>query len=64
MLPTGYVIPPADTAALTAAILTAWENRAQFRHMGARAHALIREDYSWDRYAALAIEVYRNILRA
>ena len=59
---TGYGVPPGNTAALAAKISEAWTDKPHLQKMGDHAHQLLKVDYSWDRLAAMTLDVYRTLL--
>lgn len=59
---TGLLVPPADAAALAAAIDRVLEDPAAARAMAARGRDFVRQNFTADRMAAATVAVYRNVL--
>lgn len=59
---TGLVVPPGDHQALARAIETLAASADLRRRMGERARQRVAEDFTADRMAARAVELYREVL--
>jgi glycosyltransferase involved in cell wall biosynthesis len=57
---TGYVVEPADTAALAAALVELLQNPAKAREMGRRGRELVAERFTWK---AVGVAIAKNIRR-
>lgn len=58
---TGYLVPPADPAALAEALLKALRDRIRAEAMGERGRSWAAEAGDWDKIAAQTVEVYQEL---
>ena len=61
---TGLVVPPCDHQALASALTALATDPALRRRLGDSARARVREEFTADRMAARAVDVYRDVLLA
>jgi rhamnosyl/mannosyltransferase len=59
---TGLVVPPADSAALAAALNQLAHDAPLCMQMGERGRALVRDEFNADRMSARTIDLYREVL--
>jgi glycosyltransferase involved in cell wall biosynthesis len=59
---TGRLVPPADAAALAAALAELLDDEGRRREMGAQSRRLVERDFSWDAVAARTVDVYRRAI--
>jgi len=59
---TGLLTPPRDGAALATAMTRLLRDRERCAAWGERAYAIARDQFSWDRIAALTAQVYAQAL--
>jgi glycosyltransferase involved in cell wall biosynthesis len=60
---TGRLVPPADAAALAAAILAVLRDPAQARAMAQRGQALVQERFTFEATMEATTAVYEELLR-
>jgi glycosyltransferase involved in cell wall biosynthesis len=56
----GWLIPPGDSMALSAAILHACEMKEKWKEMGKASQGIVAEQFTWDRAANLFLETFRQ----
>jgi glycosyltransferase involved in cell wall biosynthesis len=61
---TGRLVPPADPAALAAALQELIADPARRSAMGAAARAIVEREFSWDVIARRSVEIYQRVLEA
>ncbi len=59
---TGWLVPPGDGSALTAAISGAIAEPVRLAPMGVAGRALVERDFSWDAAIAATLRLYRDLL--
>ncbi len=59
---TGFLVPPADAAALARAVCLVLEDRAAAKEMAARGRDFVRREFPAGRMAAATVAVYREVL--
>ena len=58
----GRLVPPGDATALSSALSSLLTSESERKQLGEEAFALAASRYSWDRSAALHMELYRDLL--
>ncbi len=58
----GYLVPPADSQALSEGLLRAWSERDRLPEMGSNARRLVEEEYTWERQAEISVDAYLCLL--
>jgi glycosyltransferase involved in cell wall biosynthesis len=58
----GILVPPADPAALAAAILAVLDDPAYGRELGRRGLLRVRRNFTWRRAAELTVSAYREAI--
>ena len=61
---TGWLVEPGDPSALVQALRTALADPVRARRMGEAGRRRVEAHFSWDRIAALTMEVYRQAIDA
>jgi glycogen synthase len=61
---TGWLVEPGDPAALARALQTALADPARARRMGDAGRRRVEAHFSWDRIAALTMDVYEQAIEA
>jgi glycosyltransferase involved in cell wall biosynthesis len=59
---TGRLVPPGDPAALRSALGSLLTNESERKQLGEEAGRLAASRYTWDRSAALHMQLYRDLL--
>jgi glycosyltransferase involved in cell wall biosynthesis len=58
----GQLVPPADAGALRSALAGLLSDESERHRLGKEALVAAQERYSWDRVAALTLDLYRSLL--
>jgi glycosyltransferase involved in cell wall biosynthesis len=58
---TGWIVPPEDPGALTAALTEALRDRDRLTRMGSAARAAVEGEYSWANIAEKTLAMYRSL---
>jgi glycosyltransferase involved in cell wall biosynthesis len=58
----GRLVPPGDAVALGSALAELLSDESERRRLGGEALVAAQERYSWDRVAALTLDLYRSLL--
>ncbi len=56
----GWLVPPADSSALSKTILHACSVQDRWKEMGKSSEVIVREQFSWDRAGELFLETFRQ----
>jgi len=59
---TGIIVPSKDANAIAEKILMLMDNRAEIDRLGQNAMELIRDNYSWERYADNVVNLYNTMI--
>jgi glycosyltransferase involved in cell wall biosynthesis len=59
---TGWLVPPADSSALAAAISGALANPARMTSMGAAGRSTVEREFSWSVAGARTVDLYADLL--
>jgi glycosyltransferase involved in cell wall biosynthesis len=59
---TGWLVEPGDPAALAGALQAVLADPARARRMGEAGRRRVEAHFSWDRIAALTMDVYRQAI--
>lgn len=58
---TGYLVPAADTEALSQALVKCLDNKDSLKEMGSRGLARVQNEFTWDVVAGKTVSVYKKL---